>query len=189
MIPARYTLGVTVGKRERNGGRCFQKRNATFPKEQEQLDWVLCTVPSPYTTEIPATSYESWNPFSFCDSDKWDLNSVVRWTTWKGTPWDHSWGCNNAAHKYSHAGWVPWCNTMGVWRSNIKLNELSHLNNTKGGMLFMQNLIYLFWRLIRSKELPCLVIMYTLTNNNNCSSQIAHVSALKGMNANPNPGR
>jgi hypothetical protein len=70
MIPARYTLGIIGGKRERNGGRCFQKRNAIFPKAQEQLDWVLCTVPSPYTAEIPATSYESWNPSSFRDIDK-----------------------------------------------------------------------------------------------------------------------
>lgn len=143
-LPGTHWVGIIGGKRERNGGRCFQKRNAILLKVQEQLDRVLCTVPSAYTTEIPATSYESWNPFSFCDSDKWDLNSVVGWTAWKGTPWDHGWGCNEAAHTYSHAGWVPWYNTMGVWRSRFRLNELSHLNNTKGGMLFMQNLITCF---------------------------------------------
>jgi hypothetical protein len=44
MIPDRYTLSIIGGKRERNGGRCFQKWNASFPKAQEQLEWVLCAV-------------------------------------------------------------------------------------------------------------------------------------------------
>ncbi len=44
MILDRYTLSTIGVKRERNGGRCFQRWNASFPKAQEQLEWVLCAV-------------------------------------------------------------------------------------------------------------------------------------------------
>lgn len=42
-----------------------------FPKSTGTIRvGAVCCVLCPPHTEIPATTYESWNPFSFHDSDK-----------------------------------------------------------------------------------------------------------------------
>jgi hypothetical protein len=89
MIPAGHTLGIIGGKRERNGGRCFQKWNAILPNLPEtechfpkstgtiRLGAVYCAFPIHYRN--PSNILWILEPFS---------HSVIVtneiWTVWSG---------------------------------------------------------------------------------------------------------